>query len=187
MFALAAMLRDAAAPNESRPTLARYEQMAENLLDAYRTGTPEAMRRHWNDTWHQRAWAPMRRYVLLDLGRVPGVDDAYIDISLDDARLHVARDQAFESWPALVDFVTSLPPGKKMIAARPVEAFSRALDGSTRDQFATRDWDEAVEMMADREWNAFDAHGQMTDAALDRVSRLDHVASLRTRQLEGTH
>jgi hypothetical protein len=166
-------------PDDSRPTLARYEQMAQNLLQAYRTGTPEAMRRHWHDTWHQRAWAPMRRYVLLDLGRIPSVDDAFIDISLDDARQHVARDQAFESWQALREFVASLPPGKKMIAARPVEAFSRAPNDSKRDQFTTRDWDEAVEMMAERQRNAFDAHGQMTDDALERLSRLDHVTSLR--------
>ena len=179
MVELAAMLRDAATPDDTRPTLARYEQLAQNLQEAYRTGTPEAMRRHWNDTWHQRAWPAMRRYVLLDLGRVPGVDDAFIDISLDDARLHVAREQAFGSWQALVDFVTALPPGKKMIAARPVEAFSRAPDDSTRDRFTTRDWDEAVATMAERQWNAFDAHGQMTDAALERLSHLDDITSLR--------
>jgi ankyrin repeat protein len=179
MFELAAILRDAATPADTRPTLARYEQMAATLLEAYRTGTPEAMRRHWNDTWPQRAWAPMRRHVLLDLGRVPGVDDAFIDISLDDAHLHVAKEHAFESWEALVAFVTSLPPDKKTIAGRPVEVFSRAANNSKSDQLITRDWDVAIEMMTKTKSNTVDAHGQMTDDVLDRVSQFDHVTSLR--------
>ena len=29
--------------------------MAEALLEAYRTGTPEAMERHYRFTWHRRA------------------------------------------------------------------------------------------------------------------------------------
>ena len=35
----------------------------------------------------------MRRYTLLDLGRVPAPNDEYIDISLDDARHLVAKEQ----------------------------------------------------------------------------------------------
>src|SRR5438874_90268 len=56
-------LRGAASSSTQALTLARYEEMATNLLAAYRTGTPEAMERHWHDTWHRRAWDGMRRYV----------------------------------------------------------------------------------------------------------------------------
>ena len=51
--------------------LARYEAKAQALLDAYRTGTPEAMERHYSYTWHRRAWPAMRTYVQLDLGKRP--------------------------------------------------------------------------------------------------------------------
>ncbi|HEU4928320.1 MAG TPA: hypothetical protein VFU38_00710, partial [Candidatus Krumholzibacteria bacterium] len=36
--------------------LALYEAKADALLEAYRTGTPEAMERHYSHTWHRRAW-----------------------------------------------------------------------------------------------------------------------------------
>jgi hypothetical protein len=35
--------------------LARYQTMADALLEAYHTGTPEAMERHYRYTWHRRA------------------------------------------------------------------------------------------------------------------------------------
>src|SRR5262249_7090790 len=53
----------------SRKTLEQYEDMASALLEAYRTGTPEAMERHYRYTWHRRAWTGMRTYVQLDLGK----------------------------------------------------------------------------------------------------------------------
>jgi hypothetical protein len=92
----------------SAEAIARYEQMADNLLDAYRTGTPDAMERHWRDTWHRRSWNAMRRYVQLDLGRPgesfegagPTDEAAHRDITIDDARWLVAREQGFENWNA---------------------------------------------------------------------------------------
>ena len=40
----------------SARTLEQYETMADALLEAYRTGTPEAMERHYRYTWHRRPW-----------------------------------------------------------------------------------------------------------------------------------
>ena len=54
---------------EGQVALHRYDEMADALLQAYRTGTPAAMERHWSLTWHRRAWQGMRTYVQLDLGR----------------------------------------------------------------------------------------------------------------------
>ena len=34
--------------------------LADALLQAYRTGTPAAMERHWSLTWHRRNWQGMR-------------------------------------------------------------------------------------------------------------------------------
>ena len=59
----------------SARALAQYEEMAGALLDAYRTGTPAAMERHWSFTWHRRPWRGMRTYVQLDLGRPAGAAD----------------------------------------------------------------------------------------------------------------
>ena len=106
------------------PTLEGYERMAANLLEAYRTGTPEAMQRHWNDTWHRRSWEGMRTYVQLDLGKRPAAEGGDAEISLDDARSLVARDHGFTSWQALVDYLAKLPPGGRAIAAAPVRPFA---------------------------------------------------------------
>ena len=58
-------------PDAGAKAIERYEQMADALLEAYRTGTPEAMERHYGFTWHRRAWHAMRTYVQLDLGKRP--------------------------------------------------------------------------------------------------------------------
>ena len=81
--------------------LALYETKAHALLDAYRTGTPEALERHYSYTWHRRAWSGLRRYVQGDLGkRGPNPDE--IDITLDDARFLIAREHGFANWDDLI-------------------------------------------------------------------------------------
>ena len=44
----------------SGTALAEFQAMADALLDAYRTGTPAAMERHYRYTWHRRPWRGMR-------------------------------------------------------------------------------------------------------------------------------
>jgi ankyrin repeat protein len=177
MFEVAALLREAETPDGARPTVEGFERMAENLLAAYRTGAPEAMERHYAETWHRRAWPGMRRYTLLDLGRVPGPNDEYIDISLDDARLIVAREHRFENWSALTEYVTHLPAGKR-IAARPVELCSDGPNDADRERAMSRDWDEAADLIATNHFSVLNAHGQMTDDALRQISRLADLTTL---------
>ena len=81
--------------------------MADALLEAYRTGTPDAMERHYRYTWHRRAWRAMRTYVQLDLGKRsigPGDD---VDITPDDARHLVAVEHGFRNWAELQAFTQS--------------------------------------------------------------------------------
>ena len=87
------------------PSRERFEAMAQALLDAYRTGTPEAMERLYAFTWHRRSWEAMRRYVQSDLGHRESPD---VEIDLDDARWLIAREHDFDDWAALVAFCASL-------------------------------------------------------------------------------
>ena len=82
--------------------IVHYEAAARALLDAYRTGTPDAMERHYSFTWHRRAWQAMRTYVQLDLGKRPNRAGDDVEITLDDARYLVAREHGFVDWSALV-------------------------------------------------------------------------------------
>jgi hypothetical protein len=167
----------------SRKTLDQYEDMAAALLEAYRTGTPEAMERHYRYTWHRRAWSGMRTYVQLDLGkRASGPDDP-VDISLDDARYLVAIEHGFENWDSLVTFVSTMP-GHLPITAKPVRVRSAA-PSAKRDSIAvTRDWQTALRLTARTPSPAIDAHGQMTDAMLLDLSNIEELTAL---DLSGSH
>jgi hypothetical protein len=103
-------LRRAVDPDQEsvRDAIALYETKAQALLDAYRTGTPEALERHYSLTWHRRAWPGLRRYVQGDLGkRGPHPDE--IDITLDEARYLVATEHGFENWNDLLARPVKVP------------------------------------------------------------------------------
>ena len=161
----------------------RYDRVAEALVTAYRTGEPAAMRIVWDYFGHMRPWDGMRRYVRLDLGRREEPEGPDDDISLADAQCLVARAQGMESWQALTDLVASLPPGKSSIAAKPVTLV--AIDGTGEKHGArqVRDWDEVIALMQGQQLSGLDAHGEATDAQLERLSRLEHITSL---DLEGS-
>lgn len=160
----------------ARPTIADYERKAVNLLAAYRTGTPEAMERHWHDTWHRRTWETMRRYVQLDLGKNVEGQSGDSDITIDDARTWVARDHGFENWAQLVAEVRAVQATKRPIAATLLRVYG-ADDTSLEDE-RTRDWDVAIDLLESGRYTALEANGQMTDEMLDRVSRIAHVTAL---------
>jgi hypothetical protein len=164
-------------------TLDQYEDMAAALLEAYRTGTPEAMERHYRYTWHRRAWAGMRTYVQLDLGkRATGPDDP-VDISLDDARYLVAIEHGFDNWDGLVTFVSTMP-GRLPMTPKPVRVRSTAASATSESIVVTRDWQTAIRVCARTPSPAIDARGQMTDAMLLDVTGIDELIAL---DLSGSH
>jgi hypothetical protein len=158
----------------SATTLAQYETMAEALLDAYRSGTPEAMARHWSFTWHRRPWQGIRTYVQLDLGKIPGAD---VDITLDDARHLVAREHGFDSWSALEKYVATMPT-RTPTALRSVRVVSPSAPEDDRTIATSRDWNAILRTLAQQPSAGLAAEGQMTDEMLDHVSRIEGITSL---------
>ena len=178
MLDLAAMLRRASTP-AARAAVERFQRGAVNLLDAYRTGTPEAMQRHWADTWHRRSWEAMRRYVQLDLGRPPAVEDDDVPITLGDARWLIARDNGFASWESFIAHTIEQAANPRPLASAPFRLLSKPTEELAPAVERTRDWDAAIEMIRARGLPGLDANGQMTDDVLERISRLEHVSVLR--------
>ena len=88
--------------------IALYEAKAQALLDAYRTGTPEDLERHYSYTWHRRAWHGLRSYVQGDLGK-RGTNPDEIDITPVEARFLIAREHGFESWDELLAHPVKVP------------------------------------------------------------------------------
>jgi ankyrin repeat protein len=176
LFDIARVLR--AASSSPAPNLRTYEEMAEDLLEAYQSGDSGAMQRVWDHAGHRRSWETMRTYVQLDLGKRPDSTNQTVDISLADAQFLVARGHGFESWPALAEYVTALPSGKTTIAAKPVKLFSINAKGAEEEAASARDWDTIIGLMKEQRIPGLNAEGQMMDALLERISRLEHITSL---------
>jgi hypothetical protein len=163
-------------PAAGASTLARYTEMAEALLEAYRSGTPEAMERHYQHTWHRRSWTAMRTYVQLDLGKRPASPGDAVEITLDDARHLVAVEHGFVGWDALVQFTATMP-AQIPLTAKPVRVRSLGRSAS-RPVAVTRDWRTALRLLARTVDAALDAEGRMTDAMLADVAGLEAISAL---------
>jgi hypothetical protein len=157
--------------------LALYETMAGALLEAYRTGTPEAMERHYSYTWHRRAWPAMRTYVQLDLGKRPAGPQDDVEITLDDARQLVAREHGFANWSGLEAFTRSAKAGPRM-AAKPARLVRREGPDDWQTVARSRDWDEILRLLAVHPSAGLSAEGQMTDGLLAEVSRVETLTAL---------
>ncbi len=161
--------------------MAFYNECVDALLEAYRTGTPEAMERHYRLTWHRRPWKGMRTYVQVDLGR-PAADD--IEITIDDARWLVAREKGYESWAALTHAVnTSRRP--EQLTTKPIGLFAATQTELGEPYARTRDWQDVVSELRDAENIGLDAHGQMTDALLEQLTEMPHLTVLRLGGSQG--
>ncbi len=164
---------------EPTRALGQFEDMAEALLEAYRTGTTAAMERHWALTWHRRNVQAMRTYVQLDLGRQAGAVNQNDDITLDDARFLVAREHGFECWDALVNYYASVPVPSSLITTKPIRLVASETISEESPTWHSRDWSAVVARLKENENPGIDADGQMTDAMLDDVSRIEHITALK--------
>jgi hypothetical protein len=164
---------------ETARALGQFEAMAEALLEAYRTGTPAAMERHWAFTWHRRNHQGMRTYVQLDLGRQAGAADIDDDITLDDARYLVAREHGFERWDALVKHCTGLPEPSTYITTKPIRLLVTEAVDTEWPTWHSRDWNSVLMRLKETGARGIDADGQMTDAMLEDAARLEQITVLR--------
>jgi hypothetical protein len=172
-------LKLTAVVDETTRALAQFDEMADALLEAYRKGTPAALERHWALTWHRRNHQAMRTYVHLDLGRQAGAPDQNDDITLDDARSLVAREHGFEGWDALVKYYASLPVQSSVITTKPIRLLTADTFTDESPKWHSRDWSAVVARLQEANASGVDAQGQMTDAMLADVSRIEHVTALK--------
>ena len=174
--------RSAEAAEAGAKALALYEAKAEALLEAYRTGTPEAMERHYRFTWHRRAWRAMRTYVQLDLGKRPANPDDDVEITLDDARHLIAKEHGFADWRELDSFTKSLKPEQR-ITSKPLRLVSRQGPDHWEPIAGSRNWDELMDLLAQHPAAGLSGEGQMTDDLLEDLSY--HAQSLTALGLSG--
>ena len=172
-------LKRALTPDQqtSARTLLQYQDMANALFEAYRTGTPEAMERHYRLTWHRRSWRAMREYAALDVGKRPVEPGGDVDFTMDDARRLVAMEHGFADWAALEAFVAAMPGGIPT-TAKPVRIVGADPADDERPVLISRDWPVVLHALAEAAAPGLDASGQMTDAMLANVRRVEHLVRL---------
>jgi hypothetical protein len=159
--------------------LRRYERVAAALVHAYRMADADAMAIVWDYFGHMRAWPAMKRYVRLSLGKTEEPSDGeHDDIAAADAQYLVARAQGFDSWESLAAFA-ALPRNRHThLAAKAVTAFA-GVDPEAGDIILrSHDWSEVLTIMREQQVPGLHAAGQMSEALLERVSRLEHLTTL---------
>lgn len=162
-------MADSAFPRlPDRPSLEQLRKQAKDLLRAWRDGDSAAAARI-------RAHKPHA-----------------VEPALSDAQYTLAREYGFDSWPRLAHYVDALAG---MQPAPDREDPRTAPHGlSTRPPFYRIDWStntlEPRQPLSDAEWETLigvvreygitgvNANGQMTDAALERLSTVEHVDRL---------
>jgi hypothetical protein len=174
MPAVAARLGVTTEPPSATSEIERYETLAKDLTLAFDSGDGAALQRlsqHYNrtvtrDDVYSDVWQAFR--TVREAKARPG------SFTLDDAKDHLAHQAGFSSWPAFAEALVSgaPPPGPPAVVD--------AKENRLRPQRALNagEWETVAAFMKVRRIAALDAAGQITDEALDRISRLEHVTAL---------
>lgn len=108
-----------------RSPLAAYEQQAESLLAGHRSADPAAL-----DTFHRKHPRFLDDKVKWLPKPIPVEEVQAADLSLDDARLAIARWYDFQDWPALAVYVEAVSQDG------PVFAFEAAVEAVVNGDLA---------------------------------------------------
>jgi len=170
---------------EPPPRADRYEQLAEALVAAY-GGSEEALQ-----TLHEvyggaftRSSTPfnaeaLRAHVHQRLTPIVEMPEATAHLSLEHARLFLARLQGFETWDKLLDDVsvgTKTAPRKAKPVCYRIDWKEHAIE--IGPIVSPKDWDEIAAAIEQHRIPRIEANGTVTDAALRRLSKLECVTAL---------
>jgi ankyrin repeat protein len=129
----------------ARPNLEQYKKQAKDLLKAYKSGDPAALRRvnylygdHYRDHYQaERAltWDELRAKVeqrLRRFGKLPDSEPGSAKFVLADAQFLIAREYGFESWPKFKKHIEAIARKNS-----PVSKFESAVDAVITGDAAT--------------------------------------------------
>jgi peptide-methionine (S)-S-oxide reductase len=89
----------------ARPSLEEYERLANDLVEAYRSGDAMAMLRLEDHFQFSFTWDQLRAQVQEHLRTLPDAESRIVNFALADAQQIIARLHRFESWAALVKHI----------------------------------------------------------------------------------
>jgi hypothetical protein len=163
------------APVPRARTVEEYERLAHDMVAAFDTHDAAALGRlnaHYGRTFtFDDLWAEIWRRVYAFRQRAFKATPQQLRLS--EAQMVIAQDAGVGSWSMLVRATTTGAP------RLPPYEIDTVHDRITpRRQLSDREWDELIDVMRERRITALGANGQMTDAVLARIARLDHVTAL---------
>jgi hypothetical protein len=172
------------------PTLQeQYELLARDLADACR-GNQEALKRlheiYGND--FTQASAPfdlerLRAKVDERLKAIATSPSAASELNIADAQLLIARQHGVATWARLIAQVAPngarpQPLHSSQEAFRFYTIHSKSGEIVPGPVLSQKTWDVIFDVMKERGITALNAAGRMTDGAMKRLARLDHVTRL---------
>ena len=154
--------------------LDRFAHLAEDLALAFDTGDPAALQRLSDHYGRAITWDDVKAMIWKRVRTVREAKGRAGSFPVVDARDLLARDAGFASWDELARAHQQgvAPPAAPYV----VDAKNNRV--SPRRALRAADWDVIVSAMKERGITALDAGDQMTDAAMEQISRLEHVTSL---------
>jgi hypothetical protein len=176
----AELVHHVAATQLAEDRLGQFEQLAKDFVAAYQ-GDAEALDR-LNDIFPRSfTWEQLRETVHQ---RVSALSGEAADFALADAQLFVAREHGFESWAQLAGRIVqppAAPPSTPLgLSSTPpfyrIDREENAIE--PRPPMSRKDWDTIFDVMRELRITGLKANGQLTDEAMEGLTRLDHVTRL---------
>jgi hypothetical protein len=167
--------------------LRQYERLAQDIVTVCQSPSAvdaEASQRLTETLGRTHPYPDRRTQLQQILVSLRGPESRIADVTLADAQLIIARQFGFESWAKLVAGLTQSPIDPQasphgMSATPPFYKIDwRENRIAVRPPMTDKDWDTIFAVMQERRITGLDAGGQMTDAALERLPRLDFVTRL---------
>lgn len=173
--AIAALPPGTESPSPRARTADEYARLAEDMTAAFNTHDAAALDR-LNDHYQRSftvedLWAEIWRRVYAFRQRA--FKGGPQELHPAEAQMVIATDAGFGSWVALM---RAMKTGAPRVPPYEIDAARNRI--TPRRQLTDREWDEVIDVMKERRIPALGADGQMTDAVLARIARLDHVTAL---------
>jgi hypothetical protein len=162
-------------PPSATPSASVYEDLADDLVRAFDERDAAALARV--NAMYERRFTPadldaeVWRRVYAYRQRSHGGAPRYLLV--DEARLIVAQDVGFNSWPALLGAISS---GAPPVPPFEMDAAERRL--TPRRYLGAAEWDAFFERASAERVACLDGGGLVTDTVLARIARLNHLTAL---------
>jgi hypothetical protein len=164
--------------------LAPFQKLAEDVLAVWHADDLAALARIHEVLGREPGRRVLRQQVAERVGMTLDHTTEPTAFSITDARLFVARVYGFGAWADLEASVAE-PASRRAttvhgVSTRPPFYRIRWIDRSIepRPPLSARDWEEIFDAMRAHSITRIHAGGQMTDAILDRLAKLDFVTAM---------